>query len=726
MTTINLSRRTFLKSASITASATLLVGFNAGRVLAAGGNHAEFTPFVRITEDGTVTAIIKHFECGQGTETGLATLIAEELNMSLDDIKTDFAPADSQKYANLLLGTIQGTGGSTAMANSFMQYRTAGAAAREMLIAAAAEEWGVSTDTVSLVNGQLSSGGNSLPIGDFVAAASQRDVPATPSLKDPSEFTLIGNPNTNRPDNAPKTDGTAQYAMDVHLKGQVVAVMLRSPKFGGTLISFDDSGAREIPGFLHAQASPLGNGVFVYGSNTWAALQSRDAMIAEWDFSKADNRSSDKIKVDLLAAVNSEMEFDAKGTPAIAAEGIENANQVIAREFFLPYLAHGTMEPLTCTIASTENGVILYDGCQMPTAAQGALSQVLQIPLENVEVKTLYAGGSFGRRSTPTADYHVEAALAFALNGGQNPVKLVWSREDDLKGGYYRPATAHKVTVGLDDDGRIIGWDHRIAGKPIFKGSLWEAFMVQNGVDNSSVEGARDTPYDIKGHYVGLTDEKTPISVNWWRSVGHSQNAYVMESMMDEAAKAAGQDPVEYRLSYLNSDSPDHNRLAAVLKLAAHKSGWGKPLPEGHYHGVATHKSFGTYVAEVVEISGDVENGVVIEKVTCAVDCGMAVNPDIVTAQMESGIGYGLGHVMRNQITFTDGEVDQWNFPDYEPLRIHDIKAIETHIISSTAQPTGVGEPSTPPSGPALANALAAMGSRVTHLPMNDNGVYFA
>ncbi len=723
--TVQLSRRTFLKTASATASTTLLVGFNSSKLLAAGSEYAEFTPFVRITGDGTVTAIIKHFECGQGVVAGLSTLIAEELNLSLDDIKVDFAPANAQKYANLFFGNVQGTGGSTAMANSFMQYRTAGAAAREMLISAAAEEWGVSPNKVTLADGQLSSGGNSAPIGDFVAAASQRDVPAKPSLKDASEFMLIGNPNTTRPDSTPKTDGTAQYAMDVHLDGQVVAVMLRSPRFGGTLASMDDSGAKEVPGFIHAVVSPMGNAAIVYAQNTWAAFQSRDAISAEWDFSNADNRSADQIKADLLAAVNREAEFDAKGTPSIAAEGLDNAAQVITREFYLPYLAHAPMEPLTCTIAPTETGVIIYDGCQMPTAAQGALSAVLQIPQENVEVKTLYAGGSFGRRSTPTADYHVEAALAFAFNGGQTPVKLVWSREDDLRGGYYRPATAHKVSIGLDEDGRIVGWDHRMTGKPIFKGSLWESFMVQNGVDNSTVEGSRDTLYNIKGHYVGVTDEKTPVSVNWWRSVGHSHTAYVMESMMDLAAEAAGQDPVEYRLSYLDSDSPDHDRLTAVLKLAASKSGWGNPLPEGRYRGVAAHKSFGTYVAEVVEISGNVEDGVVIEKVTCAVDCGIPVNPDVITAQMESGIGYGLGHVMRNEITFSDGEVDQWNFPDYEPLRIHDIKAIETHIVPSTAQPTGVGEPSTPPSGPALANAIAAMGVRVTHLPMTANGVYF-
>ena len=724
--TMQLTRRSFLKSASALAGAGLVVGFGTGGTLAAADGAGEFTPFVRIAADGTVTALIKHFECGQGTATGLATLIAEELNLALDRVEVEFAPADARSYGNLLFGGIQGTGGSTAMANSYMQYRTAGAAAREMLVGAAAEAWGVDPVSVTLADGQLDAGANSAPMGDFVAAASARDVPASPRLKDPSEFRVIGNPDTGRSDNGPKTDGTAQYAMDLHLDGQIVAVMLRSPRFGGTLASFDDSAARDVPGFIRAAALPTGTGAVVYAQNTWAAFQSRDALSAEWDFSQADNRSSDRIKADLLAAVDGDAEFDAKGSPAETAKALDAAAQVIERDFFFPFLAHAPMESLTCTIAPTETGVKLYDGCQMPTAAQMALAAVLQIPQENVEVTTLYAGGTFGRRSTQTADYHVEAALAFALNGGQQPVKLVWSREDDIRGGYYRPAVAHKVRVGLDENGRIVGWDHRVAGKPIFKGGAWDAFLVQNGVDSSSVEGARDTLYDIPVQYVGLTDDTSPITVNWWRSVGHSHTAYVMETMMDLAASAAGQDPVEYRLSYLSGGTPDQVRIAGVLRLAADRVDWNGPLAEGRSRGVAVHKSFGTFVAEVVEISGDADNGIVIEKVICAVDCGVPVNPDVIAAQMESGIGYGIGHVMRNEITFTDGEVDQFNFPDYEPLRIGDIRAIETHIVPSTEPPTGVGEPSTPPSGAALANAIAVAGPRVTHLPMATNGVSFS
>ena len=723
--TKQLSRRSFLKSVSALSGAALVVGFDAGNALASVGNAAEFTPFVRITADGKVTALIKHFECGQGTATGLATLIAEELNLPLDRVEVEFAPADAARYGNLLFGGIQGTGGSTAMANSYLQYRTAGAAAREMLVGAAADAWNVPADSVTLADGQLNGDGNAAPMGDFVASASTRDVPAEPRLKDPADFTVIGNPDTARRDNGPKTDGTAIYAMDMHLENQVVAVILRSPRFGGALISLDDSAAGDVRGFIRAVALPTGAGVVVYGQNTWAAFQARDAMGAEWDFSQADNRGSDQIKSDLLAAVNADAEFDAKGSAVVTAELVDNAAQVIERDFFFPYLAHATMEPLTCTIAPTESGVILYDGCQIPTSSQAALAAVLKIPQENVEVTTLYAGGTFGRRSTQTADYHVEAALAFALNGGQQPVKLIWSREDDIKGGYYRPAVAHKARIGLDESGKIVGWDHRVSGKPIFKGGAWEAFIVQNGVDSSSVEGVRDTPYDIPGQYVGLTDDNSPITVNWWRSVGHSHTAYVMETMMDMAARAAGRDPVEYRMEYLNGGTADHMRMAGVLRLAAEKSGWNGPIAEGRSRGVAVHKSFGTFVAEVVEISGDADDGIVVEKVTCAVDCGVPVNPDVITAQMEGGIGYGIGHVMRNEITFTDGEVDQFNFPDYEPLRISDIRAIETHVVHSTEPPTGVGEPGTPPSGPALANAIAVAGPRVTHLPMTANGVRF-
>ena len=353
------------------------------------------------------------------------------------------------------------------------------------------------------------------------------------------------------------------------------------------------------------------------------------------------------------------------------------------------------MEPLTCTVVPAEIGVVVHDGCQSPAA----FAAVLSIPAAKVQVNTLYAGGSFGRQATLTGDYHVEAALAFALDGAQRPVKLVWSREDDIHGGAYRPAVAHKVRIGLNNAGQIMGWDHRIAAKPIFKGSVLSQFMVTNGVDHGSVEGAHDTPYDLPGQFVGLTDVATLVTVNWWRSVGHSHTAYVMESMMDEVAAATDQDPLVLRLAHLKGEGADQSRMRGLLELVAEKAGWDQPTGAGVARGIAAHKSFGTYVAEVVETTRSADGLIGIDKVVCAVDCGVPVNPDVIIAQMESGIGYGTGHIMRDEITFTDGEVDQYNFPDYEPLLIGDIGQIDVHMVPSAEAPSGVGEPGTPPAG---------------------------
>ncbi len=726
--TVTLTRRGFLKTASAAAGAMLVVGFSPrGALATAPGEGGNFTPFVRIDADGRVTAIVKHFEMGQGTSTGLPTLIAEELGVELDEVAVAFAPSDPARYANLFFRA-QATGGSTSMANSWMQYRQAGAAAREMLLGAAAEAWGVSPSTLTLAKGVIEGAGRSAPIARFVAAAAARQVPAEPRLKSPEAFTLIGNPSTARRDNGPKIDGSARFAMDVQLEGQFVAVIKRSPRFGGRVASADASAAADVPGFVRAVPLPTGAGVAVYARNTWAAFQARDAVAVEWDFSKAESRSSDELEAALRAAVNEAPEFTAKADPGLAETErlLEGAARTVEAEFFLPWLCHAPMEPLTCTVEPTADGIVLHDGCQSPSGAHQALAAVLQLPPEKIRIETLYAGGSFGRRSTMTADYTVEAALAFAMTDRTRPVKLVWSREDDVTGGAYRPAVAHRVRAGLDAEGRIVAWDHRIAGKPVFKGTPFEQWVVKDGVDQTSVEGVPDTLYDIPGQFVGLTDFRTPITVNWWRSVGHSHTAFVMESMMDMLAKAAGRDPVDFRLEHLAGDGKDRQRLAGVLRLAAQKAGWEHPPGPGRSRGVAVHKSFRSYVAQVIEISRDSEAAVRVERVTCAVDCGVAVNPDIVKAQMEGGIGYGLGHAMRNAIVFEDGEAVQSNFPDYEPLRISDIGAIDVHVVPSVEPPTGVGEPGVPPAAPALANAIALDGPRVTALPMGENGVRFA
>ncbi|MEO1773414.1 MAG: xanthine dehydrogenase family protein molybdopterin-binding subunit [Pseudomonadota bacterium] len=723
--TLHTNRRGFLRGGAALGAA-LVIGITPEGALASDA-IVEVNPFVRIAPDGTVTVLIKHFEMGQGTTTGLTTLVAEELDADWDTIAVEFAPSDNARYANLFFGS-QGTGGSTAIANSYMQYRQAGAAARDLLVRAAAQTWGVDPAEISVAQGVISAGGRSAPFGEFVATARTLTPVAEPAVKDPADFRLIGNPDLRRKDSAGKTDGTAEFAIDVTLPGMVHAVVLRSPRFGGQLVSFDATAAAERPGFIEAKALPTGAGVVVYATTTWEAIAARDLISAEWDFAAAENRSTDELVAYHQGLLDQPTYEAREGGDLAATNGaIAGAATVVEADFVLPNLAHAPLEPLNCVIEPTETGVRLHDGCQFPGITHPTVAAILGLDPAQVEIRTVYAGGSFGRRATPSADYQSEAAMAFDLIGRDRPVKLVWTREDDLKGGFYRPIAAHRARIGLDAEGKILGWDHRIAAKSIIKGTVFESVLVKDGIDHVSVEGAADTPYAIPGMSVGLTDAESAVPVLWWRAVGHTHTAYVMESLMEMAAERAGADPVDFRLSLLTGDNPDHRRLTGVMQLAAEKAGWGTPLPEGRGRGVALHKSFNSYVALIAEVSTDADGTVRVEKVTCAVDCGTVINPDVVTAQMEGGIGFGLGAVMRNEITLTEGEVDQWNFPDYEPLRLTDMPVIEVHIVPSTEAPTGVGEPGTPPAGPALANAIyAATGKRVTRLPMTRSGVTFA
>lgn len=724
--TADFSRRSFLKTA---AAGALIVGFDPGGALAGNttqGGH--LSPFVKIFPDGRVVAIIKHFEGGQGTATGLSALVAEELNMKLQDIGFEMAPFDNGRYANLFFGQ-QATGGSSSMANSFDQYRSAAAAAREMLIAAASKKWGVRAGTLTLRDGTISGGGNSEGIGAFVEVAAELPVPDQPQVKDPSQWQVLGVDQKARLDTPAKIDGSARFSMDVQLDNQMVVAVRRPPRLGGVVAGFDDTDAKKVPGFIMARARPDNKGIMTYAETTWAAFQARDALTVEWDFSAAESRSHDALKKELLAMVRNAPDLQASDTDLAAAEAaLEGAERVIEHEFYLPMLAHGPMEPVGATLEPlADGGVMLHDGAQSPSAGHMVVSRILGLPDDKVQINTLYAGGFFGRRSTPDFDYLVETALAFAATDRTRPVKLQHSREDDISGGYYRPAYAHRARVGLDDSGNIVGWDHRLAGQSIFKGTPMEQFLVRGGVDHTSVEGVHDTPYRIPGFHVGLTDQQAPTTANWWRSVGHSHTGYVMECMMDACARASGQDPVAFRLNHLTGDAVDQARMAGVIRLVADRAQWGDPLPDGHFQGFAAHKSFGTYVAEVCEISVDADGVVTIEKVTAAVDCGVPVTPDIIRAQIESGIGYGIGHVMRAGITLTGGEVDQSNFHDFETLRIYDLSRIDVHIVPSTEPPTGVGEPGTPPAGPALANAIAASGQPlVTHLPMTASGIEFS
>ncbi len=725
--TANISRRGFLQTAAA-ATTFLYVGATAdGAAAASGRADAILNPFVKIDSNGNVVAIIKHFEKGQGPATGLSTLIAEELGVTMDQIGFEFAPSNPEVYNNLLFGPFQGTGGSTAMANSWMQYRTAGANAREMLIKAAAEVWGVDAATLDIQAGLVTGGGNSAPLGDFVAVAADIAPSESPRLRDPSEWKIIGSDATRRVDSPIKVNGQAKFGMDVHLPNQMVVMIKRTPQRGGLVAGFDDSAAKEVTGFIMAMPLPTNHGVAVYAENTWAAIQARNAVEVDWDMSGAETRSSAEIRDEVMAALDAAPVYNVnKVDRGTVSASVDNAATIVEKTFYFPLLAHAPMEPLNCTIEQTAEGdIVLHDGAQMPTGPHMAYQQIFQLPPEKIQINTMLTGGSFGRRATPDADYQVEAALAFVMTDRSRPVKLVWDREDDIRGGYYRPATGHKVRVGLDAEGNIAAWEHQVAGQSIMKGTPFESFTVQDGIDHSTVEGLADNPYTIPNISVGLTDVKKATTVLWWRSVGHTHTAYVMEVMMDMAAKAVGRDPVEFRLAYLEGGGDDAVRKAGVLKLVAEKGNWGQPAA-GNVQGIAVHKSFGSYVAEIVEISGSLDDGIQIEKVTAAVDCGIAVNPDIVRAQTEGAIGYGIGHAMREQITLDGGTVEQFNFPDYEPLRISDIKSIVTHIVPSAEAPTGIGEPGTPPAAPALANAVAQLDVRIAELPMRDNGVLFA
>ena len=717
--TNNISRRAFLKNVASSA-AVLVVGFNHEGVLAVAGNDSVvINPFVSIGQNGLVTVIAKHFEMGQGTTTGLATLVAEELDADWAKVAVDFAPADHEKYKNLLTG-LQGTGGSNAIANAFMQYREAGAAARELLVRAAAADWGVPQDSIEIVDSKLRAGKREGHFGEFLATANTLMPSANPKLKNPCDFKLIGNQELPRKDSSAKTDGSAVFAMDVTLPGMVYAAVLRSPRFGGTLVSFNASEAAKMGGFLDAKALPNKAGVVIYARNTWAAFQARNAIKAEWDFSSAEVRSTGEMIEEHRQLADSPQFNIRPFTTEAAVKGIEKAASTIDAEFVFPHLAHAPMETLNCVIEPTANGVLIHDGCQMPGLVTGAVGQVLGLKPEQVEIKTVYAGGGFGRRVTPTSDYQVEAAMALMLLGGKTPVKLVWSREDDLHGGYYRAMALHRAKIGLDDQGKILGWDHRLATQSIMKGTFMEPY-IKDGIDLMSVEGCGDTLYNLPTMALGLSDFPTQVSALWWRSVGNSHTAFAMECLLDMVAHHTGQDPIELRLDLLDKSQAPQRRMANVIETVRKTSGWKK----GQKRGFAAHYSFKTCVAVVADLSVE-DKRVHVDKLYIAVDCGVPVNPDVIRAQMEGGAGFALGAITGSEITFSEGEVVQSNFPDYPSLRMPAMPAVEVSIIPSAEPPSGVGEPAVPPTGPAVANALFAMtGQRVTQLPLSKSGFIF-
>ncbi|PRE50041.1 xanthine dehydrogenase family protein molybdopterin-binding subunit [Burkholderia sp. AU12872] len=717
------SRRTFLKAAGAAAAVSLTIGFDwAGlgrRAAAATASGAGFAPnaFLRITPDGAVTVIAKHVEMGQGAYTGIATIVAEELDADWSSVRVESAPADAKRYANLAFGTMQRTGGSSAMSNSWQQLREAGGKARAMLVSAAAARWNVPAGELTTADGVVTHAktGRTAAYGTLVADASKLPVPDKVTLKQPADFKLIGR-RIPRVDAAPKSDGTAHFTLDTAFPGMRVALLQRPPRFGATVKSFDATAAKAVPGVVAVVQVP--HGVAVVANGFWTAKQGRDALKVEWDDTHAEKRSSDEIMREYRQLAERPGTSARKDGDADAA--IAGAARKVSATYEFPYLAHAPMEPLDAVVRLTPQRCEIWAGDQFQTVDQANAAQVAGLKPEQVQIHTLYAGGSFGRRANAWSDYVVEAvSIAKALGADGKPVKLQWTREDDIQGGFYRPMYFHKLDAGLTADGRLVGWRHRIVGQSILAGTPFEKVMVKNGIDATSVEGAANLPYAVPNVSVELTTTKVGVPVLWWRVVGSSHTAYAVEAFIDEAAHAAGKDPYAFRRDLLAKEP----RMRAVLDLAAQKAGWdpAKPLPKGRGRGIAVAEAFKSYVAQVAEVSVDADGNVKVERVVCAVDCGIAINPDIVAAQMEGGIGFGLGAALHSAITLKDGQVEQRNFDGYHVLRMAEMPKVEVHIVPSADAPTGVGEPGVAPIGPAVANAIfAATGKRHYVLPFDS------
>lgn len=677
------------------------------------GALAEFGPFIRIGSDNTVTVMIKHLDKGQGVTTGLPTIVAEELDADWSQMRAEFAPADASRYNNLFFGPVQATGGSTSIANSWQQLREAAAGARAMLVGAAAERWGVPVDAVSVEAGVVrhDASGRTATFGDLADAATAVSPPADPQLKAPADFKLIGT-QLPRLDSPSKTDGSAAFTLDQDLPGMVTALVAHPPLFGATVASFDAAKALAVPGVREVVEIP--RGVAVVADGFWAARQGREALEVEWNEDAAERRGSEALRAAFEAALADES-ITARDDGNVE-QALQEGEQVVRRRFRFPFLAHATMEPMDCVVHLQGDRCDIWTGAQLPTVDQQVAAQIAGLPPEQVRVQTVWAGGSFGRRAVPNSDYVAEAVMIARAMKADAPLKLMWTREDDMRAGFYRPMSVHDLEAALDKDGEIVGWRHRTAVQSILKNTPFEA-MIQDGLDVSAVEGARELPYAIPNVRVDWHPVETGVPVLWWRSVGHTQNAFVVEAFIDELATTAGKDPYELRRKLLSN----HPRHLAVLETAAERAGWGDPLPAGKGRGIAVHESFGSFVAEVVEVTVDDQGRFSVDRVVCAVDCGIAVNPDVIRAQMEGAIGYGLSAALREEITLDDGRVEQGNFDRYRPLRIHEMPAVEVHIVASETAPTGVGEPGTPPLGPALANALyAATGVRRDALPLGD------
>ncbi|MDP3832476.1 MAG: xanthine dehydrogenase family protein molybdopterin-binding subunit [Hydrogenophaga sp.] len=719
-----LARRSFLKLATASGFALgaypLMATAQQPAAPAATGLKPDQQPaaFVKIARDGTVTVTINRLEFGQGTHTGLAMVLAEELDADWSQVRAVHGNADPA-YNDPAFG-MQITGGSTAVKHSYTQYRELGARTRAMLVAAAAQQWKVPASSLATERGVvIGPGGKKLTYGALADAAMQQPVPVQVTLKDPSRFKIIGQPTT-RLDASAKSSGTQAFGMDVRLPGMLTAVLQHPPVFGSKVASVDDAAARAVKGVKAVLRVPLhdgGEGVAVVAEGYWAAKQGRDALKVQWNDAGREKVDSAKqlASYRALAAKTGNIKHDADMAP------LAGAPNKISAEFVFPYLAHAPMEPLNCTVQLSGSGAAakatVWTGTQMPGLDTAAAARTLGIKPEQVTMNVQMAGGGFGRRGLLTSDFVTEActiAKAAQAAGLTAPVRTVWSREDDVRGGYYRPMHVHRAEIGFDAQGKVLAWDHVIVGQSIMGGTFFEPMMVKNGVDETMVEGM-GKPYSVPMR-LSAHHPKLNVPVLWWRSVGSTHTGYVMETLIDDIARATNQDPVAYRMKLMDAKAVRHR---AALQLAVDKSGYGKKtLPAGRAWGVAVHESFDSVVAYVVEAS--VENGAPkLHQVTAGVHCNLAVNPKSVEAQIQGGALMGLSMCVPGAaITLKDGVVEQSNFGDFAVPRITDMPAIAVHIVPSADAPTGVGEPGLPPLAPAFANAIASLtGKPLRELP---------
>jgi isoquinoline 1-oxidoreductase beta subunit len=708
MDTLQTSRRGFLKSS---AGSALMLSFAlplASKRAQAQSLSNTFSPsaWLRITPDNRVTVLCGSSEMGQGVLTAIPMMVAEELDADWALVGVEQAPADAA-FNNPLFG-MQGTGGSTTVRAHWTPLRQAGAAAREMLVAAAAALWKIDAALLRTERGQvIGPGGKKIAYGALVESAAKQAVPAKPTLKAAKDFKILGKP-TRRLDSASKVNGSAQFGIDTHVEGLLVAVMARAPTAGAKLKSSDEAAARAVKGVSHVIT--LDNGVAVLATGFWAAKKGRAALNAQWDLGAGAELSTAKVSSMLNEAASN------AGAVAVDAGNLKdaaaNSSAQLSASYEVPYLAHACMEPLNCTAWVREGAATVWLGTQGQGPTQQIVAKIAGVPTDKVQVHTTLLGGGFGRRFAH--DFTISATLLSKLSG--RPVKLIYEREDDMAAGFYRPASVVKFEGALDEKGRMSLLRADIGSPSIMAGSGFMKIPA-SGVDAMAVEGLADHHYEIPNQRIAYGQAEPGPQVWFWRSVGHSQNAFFLESFVDEMAHAAKADPLQFRLQMLSKQP----RLRAVLEVAAAKAGWGKPVAKGIFRGIAVAESFGSYVAEVAEISIAKDGTPKVHRVVAAVDCGMTVNPMTITHQIESAICYGLSAALYGKITHKDGRVEQSNFHDYPVLRISEMPKVEVHILPSSEAPGGIGEPGTPPIAPAVCNAIfAATGVRLRQLPIDN------